>query len=128
MNSIVTIDIVEKGITNSDEYLCHIVGTTNEFTKTFDHRCMGWCENPEINLMFLRSQERYANDVLRARGYLFLNEVLKMLDIPITKIGQVVGWIYDNENGASVDFGLSENDTTTFILHFNVSGVILNKI
>lgn len=69
-----------------------------------------WQPNNEDNMAFLKNQERYANEILRAKGYLFLNEVYRMLGLPDTKAGQVVGWTYDpnREDGADnyVDFGL----------------------
>lgn len=46
-------------------------------------------------MMFLRRQQDYANEMLKARGHLFLNEVYDLLDIPRSKAGQVVGWVYD---------------------------------
>ena len=66
-------------------------------------------KDPEYNLMFLRQQERYATEKLRANGTLFLNEVYDMLDIPRTRAGQVVGWVYDEDNPIGdnyVDFGI----------------------
>ena len=88
--------------------------------------------------MFLKRQQAYANDKLKANGYLFLNEVYDMLGIPKSKAGQVVGWIYDPENGTGdnyVDFGIYNVNREaardfvngyerTILLDFNVDGNI----
>lgn len=112
------------------------------YARFFDDGCTGWTKNPEYNLMFLKNQQRYANDLLKSRGHLFLNEVYDMLGIPRTKAGQVVGWIYDEEypNGDNfVDFGIYDlyNEKArdfvngyekTILLDFNVDGDIMNLI
>ena len=79
----------------------------SEYARFFDESCIAWQKDPSYNLTFLRAQQSYANDMLKARGVLFLNEVYDMLDIPRTKAGQVVGWKYDPVNGKGdnyVDF------------------------
>jgi len=79
------------------------------YAKCYDCGCAGWQKDAEHNLWFLRQQQNWANDLLKAQGYLFLNDVYEMLGIPKTKAGQVVGWIYDLEhpNGDNyVDFGI----------------------
>lgn len=115
---------------------------TSDYAKFFDASSREWEENPEYNLMFLKAQEKYANDKLKATGYLFLNEVYDMLDIPKTQAGQVIGWIYDKENPVGdnyVDFGIYELHKSAnrdfvnglepvILLDFNVDGYILNKI
>ena len=92
--------------------------------------------------MFLKDQQRYANDRLKTKGCLFLNEVYDMLGIPRTKAGAIVGWIFDEKhpNGDNfVDFGIYDihNDKKrdfvngyerTILLDFNVDGVIYDKI
>lgn len=96
-----------------------------------------WDPNNEYNIMFLKAQERYANDLLKTKKRLFLNEVYKMLDLPPTKAGQVVGWVYDPDHPVGdnyVDFGLYANSMnyTNFVygkedailLDFNVDGNI----
>ena len=112
------------------------------YARFFDDGCAGWTKDPEYNLMFLKNQQRYANDLLKSRGHLFLNEVYDMLGIPRTKAGQVVGWIYDEEypNGDNfVDFGIYDlyNEKArdfvngyerTILLDFNVDGDIMNLI
>ena len=112
------------------------------YARFFDDGCTGWTKDPEYNLMFLKNQQRYANDLLKSRGHLFLNEVYDMLGIPRTKAGQVVGWIYDEEypNGDNfVDFGIYDlyNEKArdfvngyerTILLDFNVEGDIMNLI
>lgn len=116
--------------------------TASDYSKFFDESCPDWKSNPEYNLMFLKMQERHANDLLKARGHIFLNEVYDMLGLPRTTAGQVVGWIYDEGNPIGdnyVDFGLYDlNRTKTrdfvngyesvVLLDFNVDGSILDLI
>lgn len=47
----------------------------SEYAKFFDEFCSGWTDDASFNLMFLKKQERYANDLLQSRGHVFLNEV-----------------------------------------------------
>lgn len=96
-----------------------------------------WSPTTDYNLMFIRSQESYCNDLLKAKKRLFLNDVYKLLGFPETKAGQVVGWVYDLDNPVGdnyVDFGLyssnlrymdSENgQDSAILLDFNVDGNI----
>ena len=88
----------------------------------------------ECILVFLRVKERYANDILKARKYMFLNDVYELLGLPRTAIGQVVGWIYDEKE--VISFGVYTELNVDFLngyrrtplLDFNVDGVILDKI
>lgn len=121
-----TVDVVEG------------VDGCSEYARFFDDGCTGWEKDSEMNLMFLRAQQQYANDLLISRGYLFLNEVYNMLGIQITKAGQVVGWVYDPENPNFqnyVDFGIYDINKPktrdfvngyerTVLLDFNVDGNI----
>lgn len=82
---------------------------TSDYARFFDDGCTGWTKDPEFNLMFLKDQQRYANDLFKSKGHLFLNEVYDMLGIPRTQAGQVVGWIYDEKNPIGdnfIDFGI----------------------
>lgn len=108
------------------------------YAKFFDDGCTGWDKNAEYNLLFLKKQQSYANDLLKQQGYLYLNDVYEMLGIPKTKAGQVVGWVYDEENPVGdnfVDFGIYDmyNEKArdfvngyerTILLDFNVDGNI----
>ena len=100
-----------------------------------------WESNNEYNIMFLKAQERYANDLLRARGHLFLNEVYDMLGLPRSKAGQVVGWVYSEDNPVGdnfVDFGLYADNLSysdyvngydsAILLDFNVDGNVLDLL
>ena len=110
----------------------------SDYAKFFDEASPYWQKDPEYNLMFLKSQQQYATDLLRARGRLFLNEVYDMLGIDKTKAGQIVGWVYNPENPIGdnfVDFGIfdmSKERVRAFVngyepnilLDFNVDGNI----
>ena len=114
--------------------------TYSDFARFFDDGCTGWEKNSEYNLMFLRAEQNYANDRLKARGYLYLNEVYERLGIPCTKAGQIVGWVYnpDEPNGDNyVDFGIYDiarekarefvnGYERSILLDFNVDGNILD--
>ena len=112
----------------------------SEFAVIYDDGCTGWTKDPEDNKFFLIQQQRYANERLKRRGYLSLNEVYELLGFPSTKAGQVVGWLYDckdpNYKGDNfVDFGLYNVDCEpnrdfvngyerNIILDFNVAPII----
>ena len=110
----------------------------SDYARFFDEYCTGWTKDPEYNLLFVKHQQNYANDLLKQQGYLFLNDVYKMFGIPATKAGQVVGWVYDpnNEIGDNyVDFGIYNlyNEKArdfvngrerSILLDFNVDGNI----
>lgn len=116
----------------------------SEFARCFDESSSLWEKSSELNLLTLRAHMNWANERLRTRGYLFLNEVYESLDIQPTKAGAVVGWIYapddENHKGDSyVDFGIydiSRAKNRDFVnglerniwLDFNVDGVIYDKL
>ena len=114
----------------------------SEYARFFDASSENFAKDPEYNMMFLRRQQDYANEMLKSRGHLFLNEVYDLLDIPRSKAGQVVGWVYDKNGNTKgdnyVDFGLYRNDQGTrrfvngleynILLDFNVDGVIYDII
>ena len=118
------------------------INDIEDYSRLFYEGNPGWDPDPRFTMMFLKEQQRYANKLLKKRGYLFLNEVYKMLGFSIIPEGQYIGWIYDEENPIGdnrVDFGLLDTediDTIRFfngderavLLKFNHDGNILNKM
>ena len=112
------------------------------YSIVFDDGNPGWDKDPELTKFYLIQQQNWANDLLKSRGHLFLNEVYDMLGAPRTKAGAQVGWIYDegNDNYDNfVDFGIFNINSRkardfingyekVIILDFNVDGVILDLI
>lgn len=140
-------DTVKDEKTGKEKVTKNIVNVVDpnlysEYARIYDDGCNGWTKDPELNLAFLKKQQNYADDRLKARGYLFLNEVYDILGIPRTKAGQVVGWIYDEEHPIGdnfVDFGIFNADIEktrdfvngyerSIILDFNVDGPILDRM
>lgn len=113
--------------------------SVSQYARIFDDSCPAWNRDAEYNLLFLKEQQTFATDLLRSRGYLFLNEVYDMLGFPRSKAGQVVGWVYDEKNPIGdnkVDFRIFDERNSLFVngyersvlLDFNVDGCILDKI
>ncbi len=112
------------------------------YAKCFDETHPDWIKDAEQNLFYLKARQSQANDMLQARGHLFLNEVYDLLNFPRTKAGAVVGWIYDPKNPVGdnyVDFGIFNayrSKNRDFVngyepaiwLDFNASGDILDYI
>lgn len=114
--------------------------TETQYARFFDEACEGWTKDAEANLIFLRFKQAEANDKLKAKGFLFLNEVYEMLGIPVTKAGQLVGWEYRPDDPKHigdnyVDFGIYNVNREknrdfvngyerSILLDFNVDGVI----
>lgn len=106
------------------------------YARFFDEGSPHWEKNAEFNRLFVQCQQNYANELLRARGHLFLNEVYDSLGIDRSQAGSVVGWVIGKHGDNYVDFGMYEALNAQFIngweprilLDFNVDGVIYDKI
>lgn len=112
----------------------------SDYARFFDKECANWRNNPEYNLIFLKAQQAYANQMLQARGHVFLNDVYDMLDIPRSGAGAVVGWVFGKGGDDYIDFGIFDDKSNervrdfvngrehSILLDFNVDGVIYDKI
>lgn len=111
--------------------------TASIYGRFFDEYNQNWEKSRGKNAMFLRSQQQYANDLLNARGHVFLNEIYDMLGMERSKAGALVGWVKGNGDGY-VDFGILDDlymgqkfvngDEPSIFLDFNVDGPIYDLI
>lgn len=109
------------------------------YARFFDESCgERWSTNPEYNRIFLNARQNYFNNMLQARGHLFLNEVYDALGLPRTSAGSVVGWIY-GEGDSFVDLGIFDGSNERMrafvnghegavLIDPNVDGIIWEKI
>lgn len=126
---------VEKQVITADadeEFLC----VFDETSPAFDR------EYADANDFFLNAEQNYANDLLKARGHVFLNDIRDRLGFPRTPAGQVLGWVYKpndpNYKGDNfIDFGIKKMERTDgdneyspvpIFLEFNVDGVVYDLI
>lgn len=112
------------------------------YAMEFDESNPNYGNDPQMSFAFLRAQQQYFNDLLRAKGHVFLNEVYDALGLPRTKPGALVGWVYDSDAPVGdnyIDFNMgsvNKEKVRDFIngvepailLDFNVDGVILDLI
>lgn len=107
------------------------------YTFCFDETASGWVRDAERNKFFLLRQQDYANELLKSKGRVFLNEVLEMVGIDRVPAGQSVGWVLNSEKGDGfIDFGIFDmycEANRRFVngleksiwLNFNVDGDIM---
>ena len=118
-------------------------GDPGMYARWFDVDNTNYNKHPfqEYNWAFLRNQQNWANDMLRARGHVFLNEVYGMLGLSHTSAGAAVGWVYDRNNDVGdnyIDFGCWDQKDNpldfangregAILLDFNVDGPIWQLI
>lgn len=116
-------------------------GKHSIYARPFDEANINWQSVRSYNVMFLSAQQSYANEKLRARGHVFLNEIYDALGMDRTKEGSIVGWVLNNPDGGDnyISFGVYDGDPymgQEFVvgneksvwLDFNVDGVIWDKI
>lgn len=104
----------------------------------FDENNPNWNKASEYNQIFIQVQQNYANDLLTAKGHVFLNDVHDMLGLPRTKAGQIVGWVSNGSGDNYIDFGVFSNihegmrfvsgDERSLWLDFNVDGNVLDLL
>lgn len=109
----------------------------------FDSSNKNWQKgNRELNLLFLKNMQNWANDRLNSRGYVYLNEVFSWMGFPEVPAGQVVGWLHkDFDNGDGyIDFGWDNpanrsnvqrflnGEEEGILLDLNIDGEINSKL
>lgn len=127
----------DDGIAVKTVRVLNPTSTFSIYSRVFDEYNTNWRDVPAYNQLFIQSQQNYANDLLRARGHVFLNEVYNMLGFEHSKEGAVVGWVR-GEGDDYIDFGVftDQFEGKEFVvgnsreihLDFNVDGVIYDKI
>lgn len=107
------------------------------YARFFDDSSSEWQKNNDYNLMFLRAQQNYFNDLLKVRGHVFLNEIYDNLGMKRSQAGAIVGWVIGEGRDNFIDFGIWDGDNRksrdfvngyedSILLDFNVDGVIYN--
>ena len=138
----VSVDEKGKEVTKKSTIEVMDPNAYSPYSIVFDDGNTGWDPDPELTKYFLIQQQNWANDRLKAKGHLFLNEVYDMLGAKRTKAGAQVGWVYDEKNLVGdnyVDFGIFDIRSPkardfvnglekVIVLDFNVDGVILDLI
>lgn len=108
------------------------------YARFLDAESLEWhrCCNSTLGLQWLIDRQAYANELLKTKGKLLLNEVYDMLGIPKSMAGERVGWRYMEYNPIGdnyVDFNIYNEYNRYFtngvnvrkvLLDFNVDGVI----
>ncbi|MDB5716127.1 MAG: hypothetical protein JWO15_3524 [Sphingomonadales bacterium] len=101
-----------------------------------------WSPQPEYNLVFLKASQNWSNDMLQARGHVFLNDVYDNLGLERTPAGAQTGWVLNNKKGGDnfISFGVFDGENMegfhdfftgregALLLDFNVDGVIWDLI
>lgn len=111
------------------------------YARFFDENNKNWDQgNPEYRLAFIKLQQNWLNDRLRARGHVFLNEAYEALGFEHTPAGSQVGWLWGGNGDDYIDFGMwadkNMEGTLSFMngwesgvwLDFNVDGEIWKDI
>lgn len=110
----------------------------SDFAKFYDESCKGWDKNPEYNLMTLKANQRYCNNILHSQGYIFLNDVYKIIGIKPTLAGQTMGWVEDPDDpfATTVNLGIYKTNRanrrfvngleSVILIDPNVQGDIIN--
>lgn len=116
-------------------------GAESIYSRFFDESSPSWNKEPEYNLIFLKAQQNYWNDKLKARGHVFLNEIYEELGLQHSKAGAIVGWVWNPDDPTRdnfIDFGIFNDRQVardfvngfegSVLLDFNVDGVIYDLI
>lgn len=136
---------VENKIVNEDgteetikSYMDEVDGAHSPYDLIFDEMIDEWQPDAQYNKWHLAQVEDAASRRLRTQGYLFLNDVYRMIGrynsgaMIVKPEGQIVGWLYDpnNENLHNcVKLGLDKmQGDRNVVLHFNMDGPIIDKI
>ena len=135
VETVVDADGKKKKVTKTEEH--SELDEAYDFARYYIGTDMNSMHDISYDEMFLRCQQTTANDMLRSRHILLLNDVYELLGMKKTKAGAVVGWIWDPKKPYGdnyVDFRMhltahpdkNGEMQVCYLLDFNVAGPILD--
>ena len=120
----------EKGKEKKVKKSVNVAEDVSQYSVIFEPGNPVWAD-PAYNENFITAQETYLNNLLQARGFVFLNEVYDILGFDMTKAGQVVGWVYKKQEPIGDNIIeitripiVNEDGDEVLLLDFNVDGNI----
>lgn len=131
---------VELDENGQEKVVSRIGHDHSQYARFFDEYNPNWSgEDNNLNLLFLKSVQNFANDKLLATGHIFLNDVYERLGFEHTQAGAIVGWVIEPGGDNYVDFGIFDKNSDaardfvngyekSILLDFNVDGIIFDKI
>lgn len=123
--------------TDSNSPACMVDTGLSMYARWFDQQSSSYHPNGTLNLMFVGGVERYLNDRLTAKGYVFLNEAYRELGLPECSYGQIVGWTKktDGVGDGHISFNMEGiktqlllTDEPSFVIDFNVDGPMYTEV
>lgn len=85
------------------------------------NHCAGATRNREFNLAYIYHIQNHINDVLRAKGYVYLNFIYEHLGAEWSPLWENTCYIYDKNDPRLITFDVNEFDVeeelTITILH-----------
>lgn len=102
--------------------------TLSKYGRIFGEDCIKWSADRRHNYFFIKAVQSYFNDLLKSRGYVFIDEIYKQLSIENTKDCYGIGWIYEDDNYIAIDICADIGPQHRLALDFNVDGYIIDRI
>lgn len=99
-----------------------MISAPKVYSQLFEPANPNWSDEPNHNMLFVQAMQNHANDTLRVRGHVTLNDVYDLLGFRRSEEGQLVGW-----TKGPIDFNIKTNPKT-IRLTFRVEGEILGAI
>lgn len=96
----------------------------------YDENNHNFYPSDEYNEFFIARTQHYFNDLLKAQGFVFLNDVLKSLGIKQRVVGQIAGWTTRPRNQAFIEIKITqrkvhEGKVVEYFLEIVHDGVIV---
>lgn len=94
---------------------------TKTFDVVFEKRNSRWGNSYTNNEIFIRGSIDYVNALLVYEDYVFVSDLLHILNCPLTKDSIVYGW----KKGECIkDFKIKKKDSNTIIISFEAKYIL----
>lgn len=96
-------------------------------TDIFDNLCASYVPDHTTNETFIAMMVDYIHEIYRGTGYLSLNEARKIIGLPATGSGYILGWIHHRDKQPYVYISedhVNNGDPASIKVIFDVGPII----